>query len=140
VRPPGDLLGRPGGASPEGRRPAAGGLRLVALLPEHTVQSRFSLYHRAVNRLQKIVVEAKSLPCADCGGQYGYWVMHLDHRPGVEKLFNVGTAYSSTRSKSDRFGRGEITEQMLLDEIAKCDVVCANCHHDRTYRRFHPAD
>jgi hypothetical protein len=88
-----------------------------------------------MNKLQKIVVEAKSVACVDCGCTFGYWVMQLDHRPGEEKLFNIGTAYSSTRSKSDKFGRGEITEQMLRAEIAKCDVVCANCHQERTYQR-----
>jgi hypothetical protein len=49
-------------------------------------------------------------------------VLDFDHRPGTKKLFGVATGF--------RFG-----VQTLLDEIAKCDVVCANCHRMRHVRR-----
>jgi hypothetical protein len=26
--------------------------------------------------------------------------------------------------------------ERLLDEASKCDVVCANCHRERTYQRL----
>jgi hypothetical protein len=63
----------------------------------------------------------KSVPCAECGAQYPPWVMDFDHVEGT-KAFNVGEA----TNKSSR---------VILLEIAKCEVVCANCHRDRTYRR-----
>jgi len=29
----------------------------------------------------------------------------------------------------------EGSRQLLLDEIAKCELVCANCHRERTHQR-----
>jgi hypothetical protein len=51
--------------------------------------------------------------------------MDLDHRPGSDKLFPVAIAVSG----------GVYPLQKIVAEIAKCDVVCANCHRERTYRR-----
>ncbi len=66
--------------------------------------------------------EARNRPCMDCQGMFHYVAMDFDHRPGTEKLFNP----------SEGRDRGW---QQLKDEIAKCDVVCANCHRLRTYER-----
>jgi len=49
--------------------------------------------------------------------------MHFDHRPGEIKEFEIGFAV-----------RG-YSRRRILAEIAKCDLVCANCHAVRTYRR-----
>jgi hypothetical protein len=49
--------------------------------------------------------------------------MQFDHVWGVKK-FNVG-ADGPTRSI-----------KQVLDEIAKCQVVCANCHAERTFERL----
>lgn len=83
-------------------------------------------YHISRNRLtrtarQKFIRDLKWKPCMDCEMYYPYFVMEFDHRPGEVKLFNVATAASSGRST-----------QAILDEIAKCDLVCANCHRFRT--------
>jgi hypothetical protein len=75
------------------------------------------------NTLRDVVREAKSKSCIDCGMKYAYWVMQFDHVRG-EKLFNIGYDFH-------RHGL-----QKVLDEIAKCDVVCANCHADRTHKRL----
>jgi hypothetical protein len=64
---------------------------------------------------------AKSVPCMDCGILYPFYVMDFDHRDPSDKSSNV--------SKLVKTG----TLQELIDEIAKCDVVCSNCHRERTY-------
>lgn len=74
-------------------------------------------------RYKRIVDEIKSAPCMDCGKLYPPWVMDLDHVRG-EKIRDV--------SKLNSFS----TEKKLLEEIEKCDVVCANCHRQRTHDRL----
>lgn len=61
--------------------------------------------------------------CMDCGYRDHPAALDLDHRPGEVKLIE-GSAL--------RF-RG--TWQQMLDELAKCDVVCSNCHRVRTFSR-----
>ena len=58
----------------------------------------------------------------DCGKQYSYYVMDLDHVRG-EKICNVSLMVSMGFS-----------DEEIIEEIAKCDVVCSNCHRERTYR------
>lgn len=70
-----------------------------------------------------MVTDAKNRPCMDCGIKYPHYVMDLDHRDDAEKV-----AVVSDYSKG--FGK-----KRLLEEIAKCDVVCSNCHRERTHRR-----
>jgi hypothetical protein len=70
----------------------------------------------------EIMRAAKDKPCADCGVHYPYYVMDFDHREGEDKLANV------TRLRY-------MSEDTLRAEIAKCDVVCANCHRERTWKR-----
>lgn len=64
-------------------------------------------------------------PCLDCGRGFPPEAMHWDHRPGTEKLGEVST-----------IGRRR-SIAMLMDELNKCDLVCANCHAIRTYARLH---
>lgn len=77
---------------------------------------------RAYAERRQMVLEAKSRPCADCGVAYPYYVMDSDHRDGVRKEFLL---HSITA----------VTKRAITREIAKCDVVCANCHRERTHRR-----
>lgn len=67
--------------------------------------------------------EVKSAPCADCGQSYPHYVMDLDHRPGEVKLCGPTSLPRSGSMKK------------AIAEVAKCDVVCANCHRERTARR-----
>lgn len=73
-------------------------------------------------RLKQLLIEAKAKPCRDCGIQYPSYVMDFDHRDDSEKLDDVSRFTLFTKKK-------------LLAEIAKCDVVCSNCHRERTYQR-----
>jgi hypothetical protein len=78
-------------------------------------------YEKTVGRNKEIIRLAKDRPCADCGGRFPVAAMDFDHVRGV-KLYNVGMML--TRSVV-----------ALLDEIAKCEIVCANCHRIRTFSR-----
>ena len=62
-------------------------------------------------------------PCADCGGTFPSAAMQWDHRPGTDKVGDVSNLL------------GRLCKQRILDEIAKCDLVCANCHAVRTVIR-----
>ena len=59
-------------------------------------------------------------PCADCG-ETDPLVLEFDHVG--EKDFNIAAGFLHYRW------------QRVLDEIARCEVVCANCHRRRTARR-----
>ena len=61
--------------------------------------------------------------CVDCGTKYPYYVLQYDHLDGKE--FNI----------SDAVYRRGLGKQKILNEIARCDIVCANCHAIRTHKR-----
>lgn len=62
----------------------------------------------------------KAHPCVDCG-ETNPVVLEFDHVRG-KKEFNIGKASSKN-----------IGMRRLQEEIAKCDVRCANCHRKKTY-------
>lgn len=66
----------------------------------------------------------KEKPCADCGVQYPYYVMQFDHLDGHEKSYDLSDKGRSWSS--------------ISREAAKCEVVCANCHAERSFRRLSP--
>ena len=83
------------------------------------------LQARRVRRNRQMLRKAKSVPCADCGQTFPFYVMDFDHRPGEVKAFALANVAGQTRISAER----------IQAEIAKCDVVCANCHRIRTWRR-----
>lgn len=76
------------------------------------------VYHKR----REIINRYKMRPCFDCNVQYSPWVMEFDHRSMAEKRFGIGTQGAMK------------SEEQLLAEIEKCDVVCANCHAERTHQ------
>ena len=81
---------------------------------------RYSIAHKQA--LRAFIKEVKNAPCMDCGRVYPACVMDFDHRKGEVKDKCVGEAANRGWSL-DRLKR----------EIAKCDIVCANCHRIRTH-------
>ena len=65
----------------------------------------------------------KEHPCVDCG-EADPTVLEFDHRNPSDKSYGI----------ANRLGRSPW--ETLLEEIAKCDVVCANCHRRRTAIQF----
>jgi len=80
---------------------------------------------RHKEKLRAILKAAKDGSCADCGRHFPPYVFDFDHREGEKKLFNV-SALNHHRW---------VSVQQLETEIAKCDLVCSNCHRIRTHQR-----
>ncbi len=66
--------------------------------------------------------------CADCGIRSDHpEIYDFDHMPGAAKTKPV-SAFLTSGTFDD-----------LVAEVAKCEVVCANCHRIRTRARGHNA-
>lgn len=73
------------------------------------------------NEILEYLKKLKDVPCADCKQKFAWYVMDFDHLR--DKQFEISSA---ARSKS---------MEAIKSELAKCDVVCSNCHRERTYQR-----
>ncbi len=73
---------------------------------------------------QKLIRESKNVPCKDCGISYPFYVMDFDHLDQTTKRFELAHALTGRFSIKD-----------ISTEISKCEVVCSNCHRERTYKR-----
>ncbi len=71
----------------------------------------------------KYMVEMKNKPCADCHIQYHFSAMDFDHLPKFKKNFGIAQ------------GALNASLQEIKAEIAKCEVVCSNCHRVRSWKR-----
>lgn len=64
----------------------------------------------------------KDKPCMDCGKVLIPQAMQWDHREPSTKKFCISETLQNN-----------ISRKRILEEIEKCDLVCANCHAYRTY-------
>jgi hypothetical protein len=79
-----------------------------------TESPRLQEFHRQLDQI-------KSCPCVDCGKTFPPIAMDFDHVRGVKfRMVSTMVNYSWER---------------VLIEVAKCDLVCANCHRIRTTSR-----
>jgi len=85
-------------------------------------QQYFEKNLRSFRKRREFAREIKNRPCADCGVKYPYYVMDFDHREDEKKEYELNSIE-------------KMSINVLKREIAKCDVVCSNCHRERTYRR-----
>jgi hypothetical protein len=77
--------------------------------------------HRSKRRA--ILFQLKDKPCLDCGIKFHPCAMEFDHI-NKDKSFDVGAMFRS----------GLKLETIML-EVAKCELVCANCHRIREWNR-----
>lgn len=74
-------------------------------------------------QLAKYIREYKEkYPCADCKENYPYYVMDFDHVRGKKQKNVMELIPTLSKKKID-------------EEIAKCEIVCSNCHRVRTHIR-----
>lgn len=71
--------------------------------------------------LRIFLEELKDVPCADCSGRFPPECMDFDHVIG-DKRYGVGAV-------------AHVSRRVILEEAAKCDIICANCHRIRTRQR-----
>ena len=72
--------------------------------------------HRAI---KSAVVDALGGTCHDCGGKFHPACFDFDHIEPSEKSANVSQLCGSSFDRA-------------MQEAAKCELVCANCHRIRT--------
>lgn len=71
----------------------------------------------------KVWVYKEQTPCTDCNQIYPHYVMDFDHRDPETKDFVLAHAqFKGSWRKIEK-------------EMEKCDLVCANCHRERTHQR-----
>lgn len=79
------------------------------------------------DKARKLVVRKEveaykeSKPCMDCKKYYRSYVMDFDHRDPSEKVAGITVMLKAGNRKK------------IWAEIAKCDLVCSNCHRERTF-------
>lgn len=86
-------------------------------------------YHLDRNKVRRkklfnFIDSFKQKPCMDCGKSYPVYVMDFDHRDEKEKFLEVSL-----------MGRNLYSKIKIQKEIEKCDLVCSNCHRERTHQR-----
>lgn len=76
-------------------------------------------------KLQQEVRDIKEFsPCTDCKRSYPYYVMQFDHVRGIK----IEAVARMLQQKASR--------KRVMAEIAKCELVCSNCHAIRTHGRL----
>ncbi len=88
------------------------------------MSSRYEWVKKSVDAKRKWVIELKeSGRCFDCNEKYPHYVMDYDHRDPSTKKFGISA------------GSFRESRKAIELEIAKCDLVCSNCHRQRTYEQ-----
>lgn len=76
-------------------------------------------------RNKQVIREIKeSSPCSDCKEFYPYYIMQFDHIEPNNKIGGVNRLLTTSSIGT------------VLNEVDKCELVCANCHAKRTWSRL----
>jgi len=98
--------------------------RQRATRPSSSGTSPYLERKRATWRRQAEMLDRlRDRPCLDCEGRFPPCSMDFDHRDPTSKRFAVTRMIGRTGTAR------------ILEEVAKCDIVCANCHRLRTFER-----
>jgi 5-methylcytosine-specific restriction endonuclease McrA len=89
---------------------------------ESSPERRKEINSRCRNKRKAALRELKvSSACADCGYRFHHSALQFDHLR--DKRFNIS-------------GNINLAWSRILEEVEKCEVVCANCHMMRTWARW----
>lgn len=107
----------------ESRRKASA--RYALRHPERAKKQRMNWKAQQAKKMRQVVIEAKIVPCMDCGERYPHYVMDFDHRDPETKVMSIANMVGQ-----------QVGVNALLAELEKCDVVCSNCHRVRTHNQY----
>ena len=87
------------------------------------IQKRTVKNNRLIRLRNKIYIDGVkgTNPCADCGVSYPPYIMQFDH------------IVDGKRGNVADMARSGFSIENLQSEIDKCELVCANCHAERTH-------
>ncbi len=89
---------------------------------ENNREKSRTITKKSSEKKRDVIRAGKNKPCADCGKSYPYYVMEYDHVRGRKE-------HDLTRMRCFALSK-------ILEEMAKCDVVCSNCHAERSFVRL----
>ena len=94
---------------------------MACLSPQ--ARTKIYAYTKKRRKMLKSMIQAvkESVPCMDCSCYYPHYVMEFDHVNGDKKFSGMC--------------RGARSITRIEQEMAKCEIVCANCHRVRTASR-----
>lgn len=76
-------------------------------------------------KLKHILIEAKGGKCQVCGYDKCEGALQFHHRNPKEKEFTLSTV---------NLNDSNFSLSKMLEEIDKCDLLCANCHAEIHYK------
>jgi hypothetical protein len=90
---------------------------------KEAIKERTLITNRLIRqRNREYVIGIKgNTPCADCGVSYPPYVMQFDH------------IIEGKRANVSDLVRSGVSIDNIQIEIDKCELVCANCHAERTH-------
>lgn len=77
------------------------------------------------SKRRAFIAEIKDVPCVDCGHRFHHCAMDFDHVRGV-KSFNIAQQLNH-----------RTLDEIIEEIVSKCEVVCANCHRVREWKKKH---
>jgi hypothetical protein len=92
---------------------------------EHHIKEISKRNKKYKKEIDDLIRDMKSsTKCADCNKKYHWFQMDFDHVRGKKD-----------RPISEMVGN-KVGKDRILAEIDKCEIVCANCHRLRTFKRY----
>ena len=93
-------------------------------------------------RMRQELIEYKTrTPCTDCGLNFPHFVMEFDHIDGsgplTRRLRSKGKHANRTSGPHRAISGPFNTRASMYKAMIGCELVCANCHKARTWRRQH---
>jgi len=89
--------------------------------PDLEKKRRFKNFRTSADHIKSQKV---GRPCLICNGSFPPCAMDFNHLDHSTKICNIAQLYGKSKERIDA-------------EIAKCELICANCHRDKTQSEGH---